>query len=251
MKEMKDRGVRVILKSLNREAREVLSSVDSEKLAGDIHVTSESESAEALREKKGYSSRSRLLFGVERYRGERKKAYEELFDQLGEQQKPHTLFITCSDSRINPTLITSSEPGELFIVRNVGNIVPPLADDDTPAEGAALEFALGALGVEEIIICGHTRCGAIKGVFQGVDSTAFPSVAKWVAPVASEREKYPQIVDPEEFVKVHVIEQARNALSYPIVRKKIREGQVRIHCWIYDVVFGEFLEWTGKGTEFV
>lgn len=251
MKEMREKDVKVVLKSLNREAREVVGSVDSEKLAGDTHVTSESEIAEVLREKKSYSPRARLLFGVERYRGERKKAYEELFDQLGGQQKPHTLFITCSDSRINPTLITSSEPGELFIVRNVGNIVPTLEDDDTPAEGAALEFSLGALGVEEIVICGHTRCGAIKGVFQGIDPNLFPSVAKWVAPIAVEREKYPEIQDPEDFVKVHVIEQARNALSYPIVRKKINEGQVRIHCWIYDVVKGDFFEWTGKGVEFV
>jgi len=250
VKEMKEKGVKVIIKSLNRESREMLAAVDSDGVTKEYHATSESEVAFRLKDKKVYTPRDRLLSGVERYREERKKVYEELFDQLGQQQKPHTLFVTCSDSRINPSLITSSEPGELFIVRNVGNMIPPLGADDTPAEGAAVEFSLGALGVEEIIICGHTRCGAIKGVFQGLDAQAFPSVCKWVEPIATERAKYPQITDPEDFVKVHVLEQARNILSYPIVRKKISEGQVRIHCWIYDVVAGEFLEWTGSGTDF-
>jgi len=251
VKEMKGKNIRIILKSLNRDCRDVLKRVDSDELSNGCHVTSESEIAEALLNEKVYDPRERLLFGVERYRRERKKAYEELFDQLGKAQKPHTLFITCSDSRINPTLITSSEPGELFIVRNVGNIIPPMGTDDTPAEGAAVEFALGALGVEEIVVCGHTRCGALKGVFHGIDPKEFPSVAKWVEPIGVERAKHPHIDDPEEFVKVHVVEQARNLLSYPIVRKKIREGQVKVHCWIYDVQSGEFLEWTGKDFEFV
>ncbi|NBX75608.1 MAG: STAS domain-containing protein [Proteobacteria bacterium] len=251
IKEMKEKNIRVVLKSLNRESRDVLKRDDSDDLSTDCHVTSESEIAEALLNEKVYDPRERLLFGVERYRRERKKAYEELFDQLGKAQKPHTLFITCSDSRINPTLITSSEPGELFIVRNVGNIIPPMGTDDTPAEGAAVEFALGALGVEEIIICGHTRCGALKGVFQGIDPKEFPSVAKWVEPIGVERAKHPHIHDPEDFAKVHVVEQARNILSYPIVRRKISEGQVKVHCWIYDVQSGEFLEWSGKEFEFV
>jgi len=251
MKDWAGRGVKVLLKGLNRTSRGVIESVDFEKIAQGAFITSESEIAEVLRKDKSYDPRSRILFGVERYRGERKKVFEELFDQLGKQQKPHTLFITCSDSRINPALITSSEPGELFLVRNVGNIVPPVGVDDMPAEGAAVEFSLGALGVEEIIICGHTRCGALKGAFDGIDANQFPSVAKWVEPIAKERAKHPEITDPEEFGKIHVVEQARNILTYPIVRKKVGLGQVRIHCWIYDVTKGEFLEWTGKGTEFV
>lgn len=250
MKEMKERNVSVVLQSLNKKSREVLSSVDHENISQESHVTSESDIAELLRMEKSYDPRQRLLFGVERYRRERKKAYEELFDQLGQQQKPHTIFITCSDSRINPSLITSSEPGELFIVRNVGNIVPPMGDDITPAEGAALEFSLGALGVEEIVICGHTRCGAVKGAFHGIDPVQFPSVSKWVAAIAQEKTNHPEITDPEEFVKVHVVEQAKNILTYPMVRKKIGEGKVRVHCWIYDVQTGEFLEWTGKGYQF-
>ena len=251
IKEMKEKNIRIILKSLNRESREILGRVDVEQVTKSCHATSESEVAEALLNEKVYDPREALLFGVERYRKERKKAYEELFDQLGEAQKPHTLFITCSDSRINPSLITSSEPGELFIVRNVGNIIPAMGTDDTPAEGAAIEFGIGALGVEEVIICGHTRCGALKGAFQGIDPKVFPSVAKWVEPIAAERKKHPSVSDPEEFVKIHVVEQARNVLGYPIVRKKISEGQLRVHCWIYDVAAGEFLEWTGKDFEFV
>jgi carbonic anhydrase len=207
VKEMKEKSVRIILKSLNRESRDVLGRVDVDKIAQECHVASESEIAETLLNEKVYDPREALLFGIERYRKERKKAYADLFDQLGQAQKPHTLFITCSDSRINPSLITSSEPGEMFIVRNVGNIVPAMGTDDTPAEGAAIEFALGALGVEEIIICGHTRCGALKGVFQGIDPKVFPNVAKWVEPIGTERKKHPGITDPEEFVKVHVIEQ--------------------------------------------
>ncbi|NDD04005.1 MAG: STAS domain-containing protein [Proteobacteria bacterium] len=251
IKELNSKGIKVVLKSLNRDCRDVLSSADSEGVTRGSFVTSESDIANVLDSTDSYSPRSRLLFGVEQYRKERRKAYEELFNQLGQQQKPHTLFITCSDSRINPTLITSSEPGELFIVRNVGNIIPPLGADQMPAEGAAVEFALGALGVRQIILCGHTRCGALKGAFDGIDSKKFPSVAKWVEPVVRERKLYPDINDPEMFTRVHVIEQAKNLLTYPVVDQMVREEKLSIHCWIYDVQSGEFFEWTGQGREFL
>lgn len=251
VKACQGRGVEVILKSLNRQGKEVLGVADNEGISKALHVSSEHEIATKLRMGEKYDPKEKLLFGIERYRNERKKAYEELFDQLGKQQNPHTLFITCSDSRINPSLITSSEPGELFVVRNVGNIIPPPGADELPAEGAAIEFSLGALGVEEIIICGHTQCGAIKGAFHGLDANQFPSVAKWVEPISRERKAYPEITTPEDFVRIHVLEQAKNILAYPIVRKKMAEGKVALHCWVYDVGEGEFLEWTGEGHEFV
>ncbi len=248
---LKEQGTRVVIKSLTRDCRDVVRTVDSAKVCEGIYATSESEIEEILTGAKAYDPRGRILFGVERYRAERKQAYEELFDRLGQEQKPHTLFITCSDSRINPNLITTSEPGELFIVRNVGNMVPPVGVDQMPAEGAAVEFALGALGVREIIVCGHTKCGALKGAFQGIDAKKFPSVAKWVEPVQAERKKYPEISDPEVFTRAHVIEQARNLLTYPVVREMIKDERLKIHCWIYDVPTGEFFEWTGKGIDFI
>lgn len=248
---LREQGTRVVIKSLTRDCRDIVRTVDSAKECEGIYATSESEIEEILTGAKAYDPRGRILFGVERYRAERKHAYEELFDRLGQEQKPHTLFITCSDSRINPTLITTSEPGELFIVRNVGNMVPPVGVDQMPAEGAAVEFALGALGVREIIVCGHTKCGALKGAFQGIDAKKFPSVAKWVEPVQAERKKYPEITDPEVFTRAHVIEQARNLLSYPVVREMIKDERLKIHCWIYDVPTGEFFEWTGKGIDYI
>ena len=116
IKNLKAKNIKTLLKGLNRSGREAIQAVDFDRVLENSFVTSESDIAEVLRKDQSYDPRSRLLFGVERYRGERKKVFEELFDQIGKQQKPHTLFVTCSDSRINPALITSSEPGELFIV---------------------------------------------------------------------------------------------------------------------------------------
>src|SRR6202035_1835589 len=103
-----------------------------------------------------------------------------LFEQLAKGQQPETLFITCSDSRIDPNLLTRSKPGDLFILRNAGNIVPPHVTDGG-GEAATIEFAVAALGVKDIIICGHSHCGAMRCLLQPERVVALPAVSSWLS----------------------------------------------------------------------
>src|SRR3990167_5638666 len=114
----------------------------------------------------------KLLNGALTFRRHMFSAYRDLFERLAQGQAPEALFITCSDSRVVPNLITATDPGDLFVLRNIGNIIPPYDPDDKDnAEAAAIEYALGVLGVRDIVICGHSSCGAMNAA-QNLESLA-------------------------------------------------------------------------------
>src|SRR3974390_1919087 len=121
----------------------------------------------------------KLIRGIHRFRTEDFRPLQGLFEQLAKGQNPETLFITCSDSRIDPNLLTRSKPGDLFILRNAGNIVPPRGSA-SGGEAATIEFAVAALGVKDIIICGHSHCGAMKALLQPESIELLPDVAHWL-----------------------------------------------------------------------
>src|SRR6516165_9503710 len=120
----------------------------------------------------------KLIQGIHRFQQETFRPLQGLFEQLSKGQNPETLFITCSDSRIDPNLLTRSKPGDLFILRNAGNIVPSHSAGNC-GEAATIEFAVAALGVKEIIICGHSHCGAMRGLLQPEQLASLPSMASW------------------------------------------------------------------------
>src|ERR1700747_3750559 len=122
----------------------------------------------------------KLIQGIHQFQKECFWPLRGLFEELVKGQNPETLFITCSDSRIDPTLLTKAQPGDLFILRNAGNIVPPHRAGNG-GEAATIEFAVAALGVKDIIICGHSHCGAMKGLLQPEQVAALPAVAAWLA----------------------------------------------------------------------
>src|SRR2546421_6153305 len=122
----------------------------------------------------------KLIQGIHRFQQETFRPLQGLFEQLAKGQNPETLFITCSDSRIDPNLLTRSKPGDLFILRNAGNIVPPHGATIS-GEAATIEFAVAALGVKDIIICGHSHCGAIRGLLQPEAVASLPAVAAWLS----------------------------------------------------------------------
>src|SRR5919205_3996391 len=117
--------------------------------------------------------------GIHRFQQENFRPLQGLFEQLSRGQNPETLFITCSDSRIDPNLLTRSQPGDLFILRNAGNIVPPHGAA-SGGEAATIEFAVAALGVRDVIVCGHSHCGAMKGLLQPEAVAALPTVSSWL-----------------------------------------------------------------------
>jgi carbonic anhydrase len=200
--------------------------------------------------------RSRLLLGVERFRRGLETPRQDLFRALAQGQAPHTLFITCSDSRIDPNLITSTEPGELFIVRNVGNLVPPAGQDAMPGEGAAVEFAVGQLGVREIVVCAHSGCGAMKALLaedlrQPDAWKGYSCLPRWLQLAEEVRGRLPGGASPEEAARRNAVLQMERLRSYPHVRDRLAEGTLRLHAWFYDIGGARLEEWDPGGGAFV
>jgi len=188
------------------------------------------------------SSRDRLVHGVERFRQRQRPQYESLFDQLAHGQKPHTLLITCCDSRISPNLITSTDPGELFIVRNIGNLVPHASSPLAPAVSSAIEYSLEVLGVSDVIVCGHSACGAMKALLSPKPPEGVPGVVTWLAEGKASLEGLPPDATPEDAAKHNALVQLRHALSNDALRRKHEAGEVKLHAWFYDVGASEVLE---------
>ncbi|MET9681697.1 carbonic anhydrase [Streptomyces coeruleorubidus] len=167
----------------------------------------------------------------------------EEFARLAEGQSPDVLFITCSDSRVVPALITGARPGELFELRTAGNVVPPYAFGHPTSEAATIEYAVEVLGVKEIVVCGHSHCGAVGAVVRGDDLTAVPAVRDWLAHACEE----PKCADPAdktvaEAVQNHVLAQVERLRSYPCVESRLTDGRLRLHAWFYEVHTGTVRE---------
>lgn len=199
----------------------------------------------------------KLLKGLHKFQSSYFPANHEVFEELADGQKPRVLFITCSDSRIVPHLITQSGVGELFVVRNVGNLVPPFGAANG-GEGAAIEYAIHALGIEQVIICGHSNCGAMKGLLQ-IEKlrTEMPLVHEWLRHAESTRrliqENYAD-VEGEELIAItmaeNVVTQIENLKTYPVIRSKLHQNKMSIYGWIYDIETGEVLTYNPETDDF-
>ena len=189
-----------------------------------------------------------IINGLNEFQNTYFSTHQDLFQQLSHGQTPEVLFITCSDSRIDPFLITQAQPGDLFVVRNVGNIIPTYGMANH-AEGAAIEYAVHALGIKDIIVCGHSHCGAMKGLLQlGSLADDMPLVYNWLKHHAEPTRRL--IVDnckdkgytPEELLKIaiqqNVLTQIENLKTYPVIRSKMYAGGLNLHAWIYSIELG-------------
>ncbi len=187
----------------------------------------------------------KLLKGVHQFQNNYFSSHREMFEQLSLGQHPRILFITCCDSRIDPNLITQTEPGELFIIRNIGNIIPPYGTT-TGAEGAAIEYAIQELGIKNIIVCGHSHCGAMKGLLQVSSlNEKTPLVRDWLKYAEATRmiiDEHYQGHEGEErlnaAIEENVLTQIENLRSYPIVHSKLYSGQLTLHAWVYKIETG-------------
>ena len=162
----------------------------------------------------------------------------EEFAPLAQGQSPQVLFITCSDSRVVPALITGARPGELFELRTAGNIVPPYASQHPTSEAATIEYAVEVLGVRDIVVCGHSHCGAVGALVRGDDLDAVPAVRDWLNHATPRPAG--TVEDPEvaEGVQSHVLAQVLRLRSYPFIDKKLAEDQLTLHAWYYEVHTG-------------
>ncbi len=195
-----------------------------------------------------------LIQGIHHFQNNTFTTKRELFERLAKGQTPDALFITCSDSRINPNLITHTEPGELFIIRNAGNIVPPYGAP-VGGEAATIEYAITALKIKDIIICGHTQCGAVSGLLNPDALKVMPSVVEWLAHSESTRRivmnNYPDATPEEQInlaIQENVLVQIENLRTLPVVADALACGELGIHGWVYKIETGEVFAFDpGKG----
>jgi carbonic anhydrase len=196
-----------------------------------------------------------LLSGYRRFR-EKFESDHEVFERLAEEgQKPKVLWIGCADSRVVPELITGADPGELFDVRNIANVVPPAASAAC-ATGAAVEYAVIHLEVRHIVICGHTECGGIKALESPPAPDSEPHIAAWLELA---RPAYEQVIASDvpaeerylETIKANVLLQRHNLRSYACVAQGERSSALSVHPWLYDLHTGTILAFDDLVTQWV
>jgi carbonic anhydrase len=187
----------------------------------------------------------KLIRGIHEFQSNIFSGQKELFERLARGQSPETLFITCSDSRISPNLLTQTEPGELFILRNAGNIVPPWGATNG-GEGATIEYAVRVLKVRDIIICGHTHCGAMAGLLNVDSLSELPAVKRWLeyadTTLSICRDKYSDESGEElltDAIKENVLCQIDNLRTHPCVAAGLSMGTIKLHAWVYQFETGE------------
>jgi len=182
-------------------------------------------------------------------------AHQKLFDELATQQSPEVLFITCSDSRIDPNLVTQSQPGDLFICRNAGNIVPPHSKA-TGGMTASIEYAVAVLGVRHIVVCGHTDCGAMKGVLNMDALEELPHVKEWLSHSRSAVEivkfmgESSGATQLERVTEENILQQIQHLKTHPVVASRLAAGQLQLHAWMYDIESGGMCCSDGKNRSF-
>ncbi len=201
----------------------------------------------------------KLFKGITRFKKEDFERHRSLFKSLGRNQKPHTLFIGCADSRVVPNLITKTHPGELFTVRNIANLVPPYRKtEEYVATTSAIEYAVQVLKVDSIVVCGHSNCGGCAALNLPKDELAdLPHVRKWLEVSKDVVEQVNQLVtedSPEErewlTEQVNVVVQLKNLLTFPYIREKYLQGTLQIYGWHYIIETGEIFNYNRETESF-
>jgi carbonic anhydrase len=188
----------------------------------------------------------RLIEGISRFQSEVFPRHRDLFRSLASGQRPQTLFITCSDSRVVPNIMLSAGPGELFIIRNAGNIVPPHGE---PAGGvsATIEYAVEVLGVREVVVCGHSDCGAARAAMNPEAVASLKAVSAWLrhaeraaAVVHETAAKRSEAERLEIMIEENVVAQMANLGTHPCVAARLKSGRLEVHGWTFDIATGSF-----------
>jgi carbonic anhydrase len=193
----------------------------------------------------------KLLGGISRFQKHVYPKHQELFEKLALGQRPEALFITCADSRIDPCLLTQTKPGELFICRVIGNIVPPYPDA-IGGVSATVEYAVGVLRVGEVIVCGHTDCGVMKGALNPEALEEYPNVSNWLRYANVEhRDAEPSAEFLLELTERNVVAQLEHLRSHPTVAARVEEGDLALHGWVYHIGPGKVTSYDEASGTFV
>lgn len=199
----------------------------------------------------------KVVSGLAKFQEEVYPQNRDLFEGLASGQKPETLFITCSDSRIDPCLLTQTKPGDIFICRNAGNIVPAYGEV-IGGVSATIEYAVLALGVKDIILCGHSDCGAMRALLNPQSVAQMPAVAAWLRYGESARfvvqENHSHLEGAEllnAMIEQNVLAQLDNLRTHPSVSARLAKGQLNLHGWTYDIGSGAVKTFDAAKTRFV
>src|SRR5262249_2620689 len=191
----------------------------------------------------------KLILGVLDFRERLLPQYADQFRDLADHQTPDTLFITCSDSRVVPALLLSIDPGELFVMRNVGNLVPPATAEGIStgdlSEASAIEYATLVLKVSNLVVCGHSECGAMKAALAGKPMPETPNLARWLHHATSALFRLDQegpldrrLNRHDQLSQLNVLVQLEHLASYPIVRQRIADGTLHLSGWWFEIATG-------------
>jgi carbonic anhydrase len=188
----------------------------------------------------------KLIRGIHKFQSDVFRAREELFRELVRGQNPQALFIGCSDSRMVPDLICQADPGDLFVIRNAGNLVPPYTPGAVCGEAATIEYAVRGLGVKDIIVCGHTKCGAMQATMNPDSLKDMPRVRQWLANADASHEivvtQYGHLSEDARWqvmAQENVLVQLENLRTHPAVLVGLAHGDLRLHAWMYKLETGE------------
>jgi carbonic anhydrase len=204
----------------------------------------------------------KLIQGIVDFRKKIRPGYRETFARLALGQSPDALLIACSDSRVAPNVFASTEPGDLFVIRNVGNVIAPCGEDgrslSDESEAAAIEFAASVLGVSDIIVCGHSECGAMRALLDERKNPEAPHFHSWLrhaeGALRRVREGPPMDADlplHNQLSQFNVLGQVEHLRSYPVVRDRLNSGRLRLHAWWFDIARAEVLVHDEQAGRFV
>jgi carbonic anhydrase len=197
-----------------------------------------------------------LKAGVTRFTERVFPRRQALFQRLANSQSPDALFLTCADSRVVPALITQTGPGQLFVERNPGNLVPVYSEESVGVS-ASIEYAVSVLKVKHVIICGHTDCGVIKGLLHPEKLSNLPAVNRWIKYASAARQKlsqdYQHLPDDQQqavLTELNVLAQIDNLHTHPSVQQAIQESRLEIHAWVYHIHSGEVWSYKSEACGF-
>lgn len=204
----------------------------------------------------------KLIQGIVDFRRKTQKEFRESFGHLATGQSPDTLFIACSDSRVVPNTFASTNPGDLFVIRNVGNLVPPCGEHgfsgSDESEAAAIEFSLLILKVSDIIVCGHSECGAMSALVNDRNKVAPPNLRNWLrhGEVAFDTLKRGAVLDSSlkihnQLSQLNVLSQIEHIKTYPVVQKRLKEETLKIHGWWFDIAKGDVYSYDEETNKFI
>lgn len=199
----------------------------------------------------------KLIRGLHHFQSQVTPTQREFFEQLAKGQRPEALFITCSDSRINPNLITQTDPGDLFILRNAGNIVPPYGMNPG-GEAATIEFAIAGLKIHHIIVCGHSQCGAMSALLAPEKLQGLPALSNWLTHAESTRRIVQENYRDRQgapllstTIEENVLVQLDNLRTHPAVATALARRELALHGWVYKIETGEVFYYDSEREQFV